>query len=52
MTIGANAKAGMDSDAKYLKATICPLYSDASNIEGKRVAIIVDSGPGRVHEKC
>ena len=51
MTIGANPKAGMDAVefAKYLKATILPLYPDASDTQGKRVAIIVDSGPGRVN---
>ena len=51
MTIGANPKAGMDAIefAKYLNATVLPLYPDASDIQGKRVAIIVDSGPDRVN---
>ena len=51
MTIGANPKAGMDAIefAKYLNATVLPLYPDASDVQGKRVAIIVDSGPGRVN---
>ena len=47
MTIGSNAKAGMDSKEflKYLFSTIVPLYPDAADVSGKRVAIIVDSGP-------
>ena len=51
MTLGANPKAGMDMKefAKYLFSTIVPLYPDASDRPGKRVAIIVDSGPGRVN---
>ena len=52
MTIGANPKAGMDSDefSKYLKTTICPLYLDTSDAPLKRVVIPVDSGPSRVNE--
>ena len=51
MTLGANPKAGMDRKefAKYLFSSIVPLYPDASDRPGKRVASIVDSGPGRVN---
>ena len=51
MTFVANPKAGMDSIefSKYIFSTIFPLYPDAEDIAGKRVAIIVDSGPGRVN---
>ena len=51
MTFGANPKAGMDyiEFSKYIFSTIVPLYPDAEDIAGKRVAIIVDSGPGRVN---
>ena len=51
MTLGANAKAGMDGEkfAKYLFATIVLLYPDAIDVPGKRVAVIVDSGPGRLN---
>jgi len=31
---------------KYLNANILPLYLDASDILGKRLETIVDSGPG------
>jgi len=51
MTIGDNPTAGMDTIEfeKYLNATILPLYPDESGIPGKSVAIIVDSGHGRVN---
>ena len=51
MTLRANPKAGMDTKefAKYLFATIVPLYPDTADKPGKRVAVIVDSGPGRVN---
>ena len=44
-------KAGMDMKefAKYLFSSIVPLYPDASDIPGKQVAIIVDSGSGCVN---
>ena len=50
-TLGANSKAGMDSIdfSEYLFSTILPLFPDAADTPGKRVAIIVDSGPGRVN---
>ena len=52
MTFGANPKAGMDNIEfnKYLFSTIVPLYPDAEDKAGKRVAVVVDSGPGRVNE--
>ena len=50
MTLGVNPKAGMDGKefAMYLFATIVPLYPDAADILGKRVAVTVDSGPDRL----
>ena len=51
VTFGMNPKAGMDSEefTKYLLNAIVPLYPDAKDEPGKRVAIVVDSGPGRVN---
>ena len=51
--IGANLKAGMDTFEfeNCLNATILPLYLYASDIPVKRVAIIVDSSPGRANTK-
>ena len=51
MTLVENIKAGMDSIefAKYIFSTILPLFPDSEDTPGKRVAIIVDSGPGRVN---
>ena len=51
MTLGANPKAGMDMKefAKYLFSSIVPLYPEPSEKLGKRVAIIVDSGPEHVN---
>ena len=51
MTLGANTKARMDTKkfAKYLFATIVHMYPDVADKPGKRVAVIVDSGPGRVN---
>ena len=53
ISVGANPKAGMDTDEfeKYLTNRIMSLYPDAKDEKGKRVAIIVDSGPGRVNVK-
>ena len=33
--------------SKYLQQAIMPLYPDSQDIPGKRVLLIVDSGPGR-----
>ena len=51
MTLVENIKAGMDSIefAKYIFSTILPLFPDSEDTPVKRVAIIVDSGPGRVN---
>ena len=51
MTLEANAKAGLDSIefAKYLFSTILLLFPYAADTPGKHIAIIVDSGPGRVN---
>ena len=51
MKLGENAKSGMDSIefVKYIFLSILPLFPDAAYTPGKRVAIIVDSGPGRVN---
>ena len=48
-TANFNLKAGMDSMefSKYLQQAIMPLYPDSQDIPGKRVLIIVDSGPVR-----
>ena len=35
--------------AKYLKLSIAPLYPNARDEPGLRVAILVDSGPGRLN---
>ena len=47
-TANCNLKAGMDSVefSKYLQQAIMPLYPYSQYIPGKRVMIIVDSGPG------
>ena len=49
--VGANPKAGMDAAEfeKYLMNRIVPLYPDTKDLPLKRVAIIVDSGPGRLN---
>ena len=51
LTLGANEKAGMDTKgfAKYLFATMLPLYPDSDDKSGKCIAVTVDSGPGRVN---
>ena len=51
MILGSNSKAGIDGKefAKYLFVTILPLYPDSADIPGKRIAVIVDSGPGRLN---
>ena len=51
-TFGANAKAGMDNkeSEKYFFNAIVPLYLNVADVEGKRVAIIADSGPGRLND--
>ena len=53
ITFVANAKAGMDNAEFeiYLNNAIISLYPDAADMPGKRVAIIVDSGPVRMQEK-
>ena len=51
ISVGLNPKAGMDTEEfeKYLTNRIMPLYPDAKDERGKRVAVIVDSGPGRLN---
>jgi hypothetical protein len=51
VTFGMNEKAGMDAVElnKYMKKAILPLYPDIADVEGKRVIIKVDSGPGRLN---
>ena len=48
--VNCNAKSGMDAVdfSKYLQTYVMPLYPDAQDNPGKRVLIIVDSGPGRI----
>ena len=50
VTAGCNIKAGMDvvEFCKYVENCIVPLYPDAEDVAGKRVLLIVDSGPGRI----
>ena len=49
ITVNSNEKGGMDEEQfeKYIFASIVPLYEDACDKPGHRVAILVDSGPGR-----
>ena len=49
VTANCNAKAGMDVEEfnKYVMECIVPLYPDAEDKPGKRVLLLVDSGPGR-----
>ena len=53
VTANCNAKAGMDDEEfnKYVMDCIVPLYPDAADKPGKRVLLIVDSGPGRMQLK-
>ena len=48
ITVNCNKTTGMDTVEfrKYLEDAICPLYPEASDIPGKRVLPIFDSGPG------
>eukprot|EP00532_Pseudo-nitzschia_australis_P013819 CAMPEP_0168210622 /NCGR_PEP_ID=MMETSP0140_2-20121125/3272_1 /TAXON_ID=44445 /ORGANISM="Pseudo-nitzschia australis, Strain 10249 10 AB" /LENGTH=775 /DNA_ID=CAMNT_0008137243 /DNA_START=1493 /DNA_END=3820 /DNA_ORIENTATION=- len=52
ISVNCNATAGMDTVEfkKYLSDSIVPLYPNASDVKGKRVLLIVDSGPGRKDE--
>ena len=52
ISVNCNASAGMDAVEfkKYLMDSIVPLYPNASDVYGKRVLLIVDSGPGRKDE--
>ena len=47
--MNCNANAGMDREEfeKYVMDAIVKLYPDASNVPGRQVMLIVDSGPGR-----
>ena len=51
-TFGLNEKAGMNAVElhKYVENSILPLYPDLEDIDGKRVIMKVDSGPGRMNE--
>ena len=54
MTANCNVKAGMDvvEFCKYVEECIVPLYPDTCCDEpGKRVLLLVDSGPGRMQVK-
>ena len=53
VTANCNMKAGMDVEEfrKYILDCIVPLYPDAADKPGKRVLLIVDSGPGRTQLK-
>ena len=47
-TANCNAKACMDAVefSNYLQKSVMPIYPDTQDTPGKRVLIIVDSGPG------
>jgi hypothetical protein len=49
VTANCNAKAVMDVEEfdKYVMKCIVPLYPDAEDKPGKRVLLLLDSGPGR-----
>ena len=53
-TFGMNDKGRMNSVEldKYIKNSILPLYPNIADIPLKRVALKVDSGPGRMMLKC
>ena len=50
-TYGMNTKGGMDEGEfeKYLLGSLFALYPDVKDVDGKRVMIKVDSGPGRLN---
>ena len=48
MNCNAKAVMGDVEFSKYLQKFVMPLYPDAQGTPGKRVLIIVDSGPGRI----
>ena len=52
VTIGMNEKGGMDDVEfrQYFLNSIVPLYPDSNDVNGKRVMVKVDSGPGRLQE--
>ena len=51
-TIGMNEKGGMDDVEfpQYFLNSIVPLFHDTNGVNGKRVMVKVDSGPGRLQE--
>ena len=53
VTFGMNEKAGMNADEldKYIENSILPLYPDVEDVQGKRLLIKLDSGPGRTNVK-
>ena len=48
-TFGMNTKGGMDDEEfhKYIVNSVIPLYPNAKDLNGRRVMIKSDSGPGR-----
>eukprot|EP00536_Pseudo-nitzschia_multiseries_P002729 jgi/Psemu1/6163/gm1.6163_g len=52
-TVNCNASAGMDGTefTKVVKDAYMPLYPDLAPVPGKRVVLLVDSGPGREDNK-
>ena len=54
VSFGMNAKGGMDDDEffEYLQNLIMPLYPDSAPMNGKKVVLKCDSGPGRLNETC
>ena len=51
VTMGMNEKGGMDDDEfyKFITTSICPLFPDVADENGRRVVIKIDSGPGRTN---
>ena len=51
VTIGMNEKGGMDEEefGKYLIELIDMIFPDAADVDGKRVIVKIDSGPGRTN---
>ena len=49
--IGLDEKGGMDYGEfqKYILISIAPLFPDAADVDGKRVIVKLDSGPGRMN---
>ena len=51
ITVNSNEKGGMNEEQfeKYMYTSIIPLYKNARDEAGYRVAVMVDSGPGQMN---